>query len=99
MIEDRAIFHPRSPILDPQRQNRTVEKHMKILVSDSLAPEGLAVFERARGFEVDVRVGLKPDELKKICADYDGWVIRSGTKITAELIEAAKNLKVIGRAG
>src|SRR6185436_10925225 len=36
---------------------------------------------------------------KKICADYDGWVIRSGTKITAELIEAAKNLKVIGRAG
>ena len=35
----------------------------------------------------------------KICGDYDGWVIRSGTKITAELIEAAKNLKVIGRAG
>jgi len=72
---------------------------MKILVSDSLAPQGLEVFERAGGFEVDVRVGLKPDELKKICADYDGWVIRSGTKITAELIEAAKNLKVIGRAG
>jgi len=72
---------------------------MKILVSDSLAPEGLAVFERAGGFEVDVRVGLKPDELKKICGDYDGWVIRSGTKITAELIEAATNLKVIGRAG
>jgi len=72
---------------------------MKILVSDSLAPEGLAVFERAHGFEVDVRLGLKPDELKKICEIYDGWVIRSGTKITAELIEAAKNLKVIGRAG
>jgi D-3-phosphoglycerate dehydrogenase len=44
-------------------------------------------------------LGLKPDELKKICADYDGWVIRSGTRITAELIDAAKNLKVIGRAG
>ncbi len=72
---------------------------MKILVSDTLAPEGLAVFKNARGFEVDVRVGLKPEDLKKICADYDGWVIRSGTKITAELIEAAKNLKVIGRAG
>jgi len=72
---------------------------MKILVSDSLAPEGLAVFERAPGFEVDVRVGLKPDELKRICGEYDGWVIRSGTKITAELIEAARNLKVIGRAG
>jgi len=72
---------------------------MKILVSDSLAPEGLEVFQRAGGFEVDVRLGLKPDELKKICADYDGWVIRSGTRITAELIDAAKNLKVIGRAG
>ncbi len=72
---------------------------MKILVTDSLAPEGLAVFKNADGFEVDVKLGLKPDELKKICGDYDGWVIRSGTKITAELIEAAKNLKVIGRAG
>jgi D-3-phosphoglycerate dehydrogenase len=72
---------------------------MKILVTDSLALEGLAVFENAEGFEVDVKLGLKPEELKKICGDYDGWVIRSGTKITAELIEAAKNLKVIGRAG
>jgi D-3-phosphoglycerate dehydrogenase / 2-oxoglutarate reductase len=72
---------------------------MKILVTDSLAPQGLEVFQRAQDFEVDARIGLKPDELKKIVADYDGWVIRSGTKITAELIQAAKNLKVIGRAG
>ena len=72
---------------------------MKILVTDTLAPEGLEVFKNAEGFEVDVKVGLNPEELKKICAEYDGWVIRSGTRITAELIEAAKNLKVIGRAG
>ena len=72
---------------------------MRILVTDLLAPEGLAVFENAGGFEVDVRVGLKPEELKKICGRYDGWVIRSGTRITAEIIEAATNLKVIGRAG
>jgi len=72
---------------------------MKILVTDPLAPEGLEVFKNAEGFEVDVKLGLKPDELKKICPAYDGWVIRSGTKITADLIEAAKNLKVIGRAG
>lgn len=76
-----------------------MEKTMKILVTDSLAPEGLAVFQNAEGFEVDVKIGLKPDELKKICGAYDGWVIRSGTKITAELIDAAGNLKVIGRAG
>ena len=72
---------------------------MRILVTDSLAPQGLDVFKNTPGFEVDVRIGLKLDELKAICAGYDGWVIRSGTKITAELIEAAKNLKVIGRAG
>ena len=76
-----------------------MEPKMKILVTDSLAPEGLAVFKNAEGFEVDVKLGLKPEALKKICGDYEGWVIRSGTKITAELIEAAKKLKVIGRAG
>ena len=80
-------------------QKHSIEAKMKIVVTDSLAPEGLAVFQNAEGFEVDVKIGLKPDELKKICGAYDGWVIRSGTKITAELIEAAKNLKVIGRAG
>ena len=56
---------------------------MKILVTDSLAPQGLEVFQRAPGFEVDVRIGLKSDKLKEIIAEYDGWVIRSGTKITA----------------
>ena len=69
---------------------------MKILVTDSLAPQGLEVFQRAQGFEVDVRIGLKPEELKKIVADYDGWVIRSGTKITAELIEAGDSIIIGG---
>ena len=85
--------------IEPQSKNHTVEQKTKILVTDSLAPQGLAVFQRAPGFEVDVRLGLKPPEIKKIVADYEGWVIRSGTKVTAELIEAARKLKVIGRAG
>ncbi|MBI4526418.1 MAG: phosphoglycerate dehydrogenase [Deltaproteobacteria bacterium] len=72
---------------------------MKILVTDSLSPQGIEVFERAPGFQVDVKLGLKPAEIKKIVQDYDGWVIRSGTKVTAELIEAAQKLKVVGRAG
>lgn len=72
---------------------------MNILVTDSLAPQGLEVFERTPGFKVDVRLGLKPPELKKSIGDYHGWVIRSGTKVTADLIEAAEKLKVIGRAG
>lgn len=72
---------------------------MNILVTDSLAPQGLEVFEHTPGFKVDVRLGLKPPELKKSIGDYHGWVIRSGTKVTADLIEAAEKLKVIGRAG
>jgi D-3-phosphoglycerate dehydrogenase len=70
----------------------------KILVSDSLAPQGIEVLQRS-GFEVDVRTGLKAPELKQIIGDYHGLVIRSGTKVTAEIIESARNLKVIGRAG
>ena len=57
-----------------------MEPKMKILVTDSLAPEGLAVFQNAEGFDVDVKIGLKTDELKKIFGAYVGWVIRSGTK-------------------
>jgi D-3-phosphoglycerate dehydrogenase len=76
-----------------------VEESARILVTDSLARQGLEVFERAAGYKVDVRLGLKPPELKKIVSPYHGWVIRSGTKVTAELIEAAESLKVIGRAG
>ena len=76
-----------------------MKQETKILVTDSLAPQGLEVFERTPDFKVDVRLGLKPADLKKIVGEYHGWVIRSGTKVTADLIEAAENLKVVGRAG
>ena len=72
---------------------------MKILVADPLAPQGLELFRQAPGFNVDVRLGLKPAELIGIIGDYHGLVIRSGTKVTSEVVEAAQNLKVIGRAG
>jgi D-3-phosphoglycerate dehydrogenase len=72
---------------------------LKILVSDPLAPQGLELFQRAPGFDVDVRLGLKPAELIELIGDYQGLVIRSGTKVTSKVVEAAQNLKVIGRAG
>lgn len=72
---------------------------MKILVTDPLAPQGLEVLQHAPGFEVDEHVGLKPEAIKKIIGDYHAWVIRSGTKVTADVLEAARSLKVIGRAG
>ena len=71
---------------------------MKVLISDNLAPIGAKILKDA-GLEVDINTGLAPEELKKIIPAYDGLVIRSATKATAEIIEAADNLKVIGRAG
>ena len=71
---------------------------MKVLISDNLAPIGAKILQDA-GLEVEINTGLPPEELKKIIGGYDGLVIRSATKVTAEIIEAADNLKVVGRAG
>ncbi len=72
---------------------------MKVLVSDKLSPKGVEIFKKAGGIEVEVKTGLPPDELKSIIGEYDGLVIRSATKVTAEIVAAADKLKVVGRAG
>lgn len=71
---------------------------MKVLVSDNISSKGVEILKKA-GLDVDVKTGLKPDELKSIIGEYHALVVRSATKATADIIEAAKNLKVIGRAG
>ncbi|MBN2255081.1 MAG: phosphoglycerate dehydrogenase [Deltaproteobacteria bacterium] len=71
----------------------------KVLVSDTLAKEGIEIFKNAEGIEVDVITNLTPEELAGIIGNYDGLAIRSASKVTAEIVEKAKNLKVIGRAG
>ncbi len=70
----------------------------KVLISDALSPRAVEIFQE-RGIEVDVKTGLKPDELKAIIGNYDGLAIRSATKVTKEIIAAAERLKVVGRAG
>ena len=54
----------------------------RVLVSDSLAPQGLEILEHARGIEVDYAPGLAPAELLELIRDAEGLVIRSGTKVT-----------------
>jgi len=71
---------------------------MKVLISDSMSSQCVDILKK-EGLEVDVKTGLKPDELKAIIGEYHGLIVRSATKATAEIIEAATNLKVIGRAG
>lgn len=72
---------------------------MKVLVSDKVADIGIKMFNEAGGIDVDVKVGLMPEDLKAIIRDYEALVIRSATKVTEELLKVADRLKVIGRAG
>ena len=72
---------------------------MKVLVSDNLGEAGIKMFEQEKEIQVDVKTDLSPEELKAIIADYDALVIRSATKVTEDLMKAAKRLKVVGRAG
>ena len=70
----------------------------KVLISDQMDPNAAAIF-RERGCEVDEITGKTPEELKAIIGQYDGLAIRSSTKVTKDILDAATNLKVIGRAG
>jgi D-3-phosphoglycerate dehydrogenase / 2-oxoglutarate reductase len=88
-------FAPPSPA---EREKEKERPMPRVLISDKLSPAAVAIFKE-RGVEVDVKPGLDKEELAKIIGDYDGLAIRSATKVTAKLLEQAKNLKVVGRAG
>ena len=72
---------------------------MKVLVSDNLGEAGINMFQEEEGLEVDVKTGMDPKELKDVIGDYAALVIRSATKVTEEILQAAKKLEVVGRAG
>lgn len=69
----------------------------RILVSDPVAKEGIEILQKH--FDVDVKTGLEKSKLIEIIGDYDALIVRSETKVTADVLEAAKNMKIIGRAG
>jgi len=71
----------------------------KILISDKLEKEGLDILGAEKDFTVDCKFGIPAAELKAIVKDYDALIVRSGTQVTADIIESASKLKVIGRAG
>src|SRR6187431_395293 len=72
----------------------------KVLISDALSSAAVQIF-KDRGIEVDFQpnLGKDKDKLAEIIGNYDGLAIRSATKVTPKILEKAKNLKVIGRAG
>ncbi|MEK6558445.1 MAG: phosphoglycerate dehydrogenase, partial [Candidatus Margulisiibacteriota bacterium] len=70
---------------------------MKILVSDKLSNKGIEVIDK--DFTVDIKTGLTEDEIVNIIGEYSALIVRSETKVTTRIIEAAHQLKIIGRAG
>jgi D-3-phosphoglycerate dehydrogenase len=72
---------------------------MKIIVADRISPIGVDLFKAREGFEVVEAYGSSPEQILELAKDADAIAVRSDTKITAEVIAAAKNLKVVGRAG
>ena len=72
---------------------------MKVLVADDLSPQGIEILEKAEGIEVEVRKGLSPEELREALKGCDALIVRSSTKVTAEVLQEVEGLKVIGRAG
>lgn len=71
---------------------------VKVLISDKMSPKAAEIF-KSRGVEVDEKPGMSVEELLACIGEYDGLAIRSSTKVTPEVVAAATNLKVIGRAG
>ena len=72
----------------------------RVLISDALSPAAVQIF-KDRGVEVDFqpKLGADKDKLAELIGQFDGLAIRSATKVTPKILEKAKNLKVIGRAG
>jgi D-3-phosphoglycerate dehydrogenase len=71
----------------------------RVLVADAISPKGVELLETGGQLLVDIKTGLKEKELVAIVAGYSALVVRSQSKVTADVIDAAKHLKVVGRAG
>ncbi len=69
----------------------------KILVSDKISEAGLSILNKK--YQVDVRIGLSEEEMIATIADYDALIVRSETQVTKKIIDATRNMKIIGRAG
>ncbi|MDR2018460.1 MAG: phosphoglycerate dehydrogenase [Syntrophobacterales bacterium] len=74
-------------------------KQFKVLVTDNIAQEGVDILEQDGDIDIDMQVGIKNDELKKIVGEYDAIITRSGTTVTGDLLANPGKLKIIGRAG
>ncbi|MEK7386011.1 MAG: phosphoglycerate dehydrogenase [candidate division NC10 bacterium] len=102
MARRPAASHPAPragvPRRDEHRPGDGTET-LRVLIADQLSEDGVTLLKREPRLQVDVKTGLSPKELAEAIGPYDGLLVRSSTKVTAEVIAKADRLKVIGRAG
>lgn len=80
------------------QEDDVLKSKVKVLVCDPIHEEGIEKLRQA-GFEVDAYPTIVPEKLRKVVSNYDVLIVRSRTKVTKEIIEAGRRLRVIGRAG
>ncbi len=97
-LQGRGLGEGLSRYLSPEGEREKERNMPKVLISDKMDPKAAQIF-RERGVEVDEITGKTPEELIAIIGDYDGLAIRSSTRVTKAILDAATNLKVVGRAG
>ena len=78
--------------------HKTMENKLKVLVADPISPKGVELLKQ-KGFETIEAYGSTPEQVKELIKDADAVIVRSETKITADVLGCAKKLKAIGRAG
>lgn len=74
-------------------------KKFQLLITDNISEEGIKILEQAKDINIDLKIGIKNDELQNIINQYDAIITRSGTSITKETLQNPGKLKIIGRAG
>lgn len=72
---------------------------MKVLISDKMDPRCVEILEKDPGIQVEMKTGLNAEELSQIIGEYDALIVRSSTQVTEELLQKARKLRVVGRAG
>src|SRR5215469_11654303 len=76
------------------------EQAIKILITDRIAQEGIDLLHsQLPEAQVDQRIGLKPEQLESMIGDYTALIVRSETRVTGDILAAAKRLRIVGRAG
>jgi D-3-phosphoglycerate dehydrogenase len=80
-----------------QTSNGDAASKPKVLIPEKVSPDGLALLSKT--LEIHEKKGLTPEQLIEIIPEYEALIVRSETKVTAELLQAGKKLKVVARAG